>query len=68
MEAPDGGEPRSSVPGFSPVTFTTSFACGPNYVRTNPATGDILNIETASGKVTTSTTVATDTANITFIG
>jgi len=68
MEAPDGGEPTSSIPSFSPVTFTTSFACGPGNVSTNPATGDILNIETASGKVVTSTTVSTDTAVIKFIG
>jgi len=68
MEAPDGGEPRSALPKFTPVTFTTSLACGPNGVTANPATGDTLNIETVSGKVLTATTVGSDTATIKFVG
>jgi hypothetical protein len=40
------------------VTFTTAFACGPRNVTRNPATGDTLNIETASSKVVTSTAVS----------
>jgi len=68
MEAPDGGEPTSSLPKFSPVTFTSALACGPNNATTNPAAGDLLNIESAGGKILTSTTAGTDTATISFIG
>ena len=68
MEAPDGGEPTSSLPRFTPVTFTSAVACGPNNTSTNPQTGDILNIETASGKILTSTTVGSDTVTVTFVG
>jgi hypothetical protein len=28
MEAPDGGEPVSSLPAFTPVTFTDAICCG----------------------------------------
>ncbi|NYF78982.1 G1 family glutamic endopeptidase [Granulicella arctica] len=67
MEAPDGGEPYSSLPKFTPVTFTTAVACGSG-TTANPLTGDILNLETAGGKVLTSVTVGSDTATISFIG
>ena len=68
MEAPDGGEPTSSLPKFTPVTFTSAIACGPNNATTNPAAGDIINIATSGNKLLTNTTVGTDTATITFIG
>ncbi len=68
MEAPDGGEPHSSLPKFTPVTFTSAIACGNNNTTANPQTGDIMNIETSSGKVLTSTTVGNDTTTISFIG
>jgi hypothetical protein len=68
MEAPDGGEPTSSLPKFTPVTFTSALACGPNNAFANPATGDILNIATTGGKTLTATTVGTDTTTIKFIG
>jgi hypothetical protein len=68
MEAPDGGELRSSLPKFTPVTFTSALACGPNNATANPLTGDILNIETPAGKVLTSTTIGSDTTTISFIG
>jgi hypothetical protein len=68
MEAPDGGEPKSALPKFTPVTFTSALACGPNNASGNPQTGDMLNLETAGGKVLTKTTVAQDTTTITFIG
>jgi hypothetical protein len=68
MEAPDGGEPTSSLPRFTPVTFTSALACGPNNAFANPATGDIMNIATTGGKKLTSTTVGTDTTTITFVG
>jgi hypothetical protein len=68
MEAPDGGEPTSSLPRFTPVTFTSALACGPNNATTNPQSGDVLNIETPGGNILTSTTTGTDTATISFVG
>jgi hypothetical protein len=68
FEAPDGGEPTSSIPKFTPVTFTSALACGANSTTANPATGDTLNIENAAGKILTKTTVGTDTCTISFIG
>jgi hypothetical protein len=68
MEAPDGGEPTSSLPKFTPVTFTSALACGPNGATANPQSGDLLNIENAGGKVLTSTTAGLDTCTISFIG
>ena len=68
MEAPDGGEIKSSLPRFTPVTFTSALACGPNNTITNPQSGDILNIATVGGKILTSTTVGSDTTTISFVG
>jgi hypothetical protein len=68
MEAPDGGEPTSALPKFTPVTFTSALACGPNSATANPQSGDIMNIETASGKILTATTVGSDTTTISFVG
>jgi hypothetical protein len=68
MEAPDGGEPTSSLPRFTPVTFTSAIACGPNNAIANPASGDILNIATTGGTTLTNTTVGTDTVTIAFVG
>ena len=43
MEAPDGGEPTSSLPSFSPVQFTTATACNNyNNVIGNPENGDYV--------------------------
>jgi len=68
MEAPDGGEPTTSLPKFTPVTFTSALACGPNNVTANPQSGDILNLTTANGKILTAVTVGADTATINFVG
>ncbi|HYA17775.1 MAG TPA: G1 family glutamic endopeptidase [Bryobacteraceae bacterium] len=68
LEAPDGGEPISSLPKFTPVTFTSALACGPGNAVANPQSGDILNIESAGGRILTKTTVGTDTCTIGFIG
>jgi hypothetical protein len=68
MEAPDGGEPVSSLPKFTPVTFTSALACGPANATTNPQTGDLMNLTTASGKILTAVTVGADTATIKFVG
>jgi hypothetical protein len=68
MEAPDRGEPISSLPKFTPVTFTSALACGPNNAVANPKSGDIMNIATTGGKILTSTSVDTDTVTISFVG
>jgi Peptidase A4 family len=69
MEAPDGGEPTSALPKFTPVTFTTALACNTGVTATaNPAIADTLNIETTGGKVLTSVSVGSDTCTISFIG
>ena len=68
MEAPDTGEPVSSLPKFTPVVFTAANACGPNSVYTNPAMSDTVNIRNAQNKVLTATTVAAYTTTVSFIG
>jgi Peptidase A4 family len=67
MEAPDGGEPVSSLPRFTPVIFTGGIACGPGDI-TIPGDCDTLNIQNVSGTVLTNATVNGETATITFIG
>lgn len=69
MEAPDGGEPNSSLPEFTPVVFLA--ALGSTRTATNsgnPAIGDTLNIANSSGKVLTSVTAGPALAVIDFIG
>jgi Peptidase A4 family len=68
MEAPDGGEPTSSLPKFTPVVFTAAIGCGPNSTSTNPAISSITNIVNAQNVTLTKTTVGSDTAIISFIG
>jgi Peptidase A4 family len=69
MEAPDGGEPISSLPRFTPVIFTGGIACAPGATAVMiPGNADTLNIETVEGKVLTAVTVNGETATITFIG
>lgn len=69
MEAPDGGEPISSLPRFSPVIFTGALACSPNDTAImTPGNSDILNIRDANNKVLTNTTVNGETCTIVFIG
>jgi hypothetical protein len=66
VETPDGGEPTTSLPKFTPITFTGAQGCGPNNVVTDPSKGDIVNI--VYGKVLTNTTVGAATATINFVG
>jgi hypothetical protein len=69
MEAPDGGEPTSSLPQFTPVPFL--MALGSTRTATNvgnPANGDTVNIEDSNGKDLTSVTVADAIVVIDFIG
>jgi Peptidase A4 family len=73
MEAPDGGEPKSSLPNFTPVVFTTAVAsrgsgAGADYDVGNPQNGDTTNIETADGTILTTVTTGNDTLTIDFIG
>jgi hypothetical protein len=60
MEAPDGGEPKSSLPSFTPVTFTSAICRGPNNTTGNPANGNTFNI---LGFGTTLTSVVLGTAS-----
>jgi hypothetical protein len=69
MEAPDGGEPTSSLPKFTPVVFTTALACNAGLTATgNPAVASTMNITTTGGKVLTAVSVGSDTATIKFVG
>jgi hypothetical protein len=65
MEAPDGGEPISSLPAFTPVTFTDAICCGATLSK--PQYGDIFNI-VGFGVTLTAVTVGSDTVTITYIG
>ncbi len=66
MEAPDGGEPNSSLPSFTPVQFTTALACN-NSVIANPQNGDYVNV-IGFNKQLTSVTLGNDAVTIDFIG
>jgi hypothetical protein len=68
MEAPDSGEPESSLPKFSPVQFTSAIACGPNGTTGNPQNADTANVESISNQVLTSVTVGNYSVTIDFIG
>lgn len=68
MEAPDGGEPNSAIPKFTPVKFTSAIGCGPNNAVGNPQNGDTANIETVNGKVVTAVKLGNDSVEIDFIG
>jgi hypothetical protein len=67
MEAPDGGEPTSALPKFTPVVFTTAIGCGTG-TSTNPAVSSITNVRNSASKVLTATTVGTNTTTISFVG
>jgi len=67
MEAPDGGEPNSSLPAFTPVVFTNAVGWGPN-ASIVPQNCDTLTIENTSGKALTYTTTNYDTVVISFTG
>jgi hypothetical protein len=68
MEAPDGGEPISSLPEFTPVAFTDCLSCGPSANFVNHQVPDIVNVETAGGKVLTSVALGNFAVTINFIG
>jgi hypothetical protein len=68
MEAPDGGEPTSALPKFTPVKFTSCIGCGPNGAIGNAQTGDTVNVETSGNKVLTSVALGNFAATVNFIG
>ena len=67
MEAPDGGEPATSLPIFTPLTFTSAICCSPNGTTGNPSAGDTYNI-VGFRKVLTSVTLGLDTVTIDYAG
>ncbi len=67
MEAPDGGEPESSLPKFTPVTFTSAIACAASGSLGNPQNGDTCNIETVGGTILTKVTVGSNTVAIDYV-
>jgi hypothetical protein len=68
MEAPDGGEPISSLPSFTPVVFITAFGCGLDRYVGDPENGDAWTIVDASSQALTATTLGDDSVTITFEG
>jgi hypothetical protein len=68
MEAPDGGEDTSSLPKFTPVTFTHCLACVSDRTTIDPADCDTLNVRNQALKVLTSTTTSRNSVTIDFIG
>jgi len=68
MEAPDGGEPITAPPKFTPVQFTSAIGCNASGAVGNPQSGDTANIETTGGKLLTKVAVGNDTVTIDFIG
>lgn len=68
MEAPDGGEPVSALPKFTPVKFTSCIGCGPNGAIGNSQTGDTVNVETTGNKILTSVALGNFAATVNFIG
>jgi hypothetical protein len=58
VEAPDTGEPGTSLPRFSPVVFSTAFASAAAGGSGDPATGDTTNIA-AFGSLLTSVSLKT---------
>jgi hypothetical protein len=70
MEAPDGGIPTSSLPSFTPVTFTGAVCLGPSPVRPtgDAQSGDTWNIVGRDGLTLTSVSLAPAQATIYYIG
>ncbi|MFF9819304.1 G1 family glutamic endopeptidase, partial [Streptomyces sp. NPDC014006] len=67
VEAPNTGEPGTSLPRFSPVNFSTAFGSDPSgTVAADPSTGDTTNI-TAFGRSLTSVTLATDSLTVNYV-
>jgi Peptidase A4 family len=68
MESPDGGEPTSALPKFTPVKFTSAIGCGPNNAVGNPQSADTVNVDTTGGKIITSVALASFAVTVDFTG
>lgn len=68
MEAPDGGEDISSLPKFTPVTFTRCLACVTDGTYIGPQDCDTLNIENRAGRTLTTSATSNGSVTIDFIG
>lgn len=67
MEAPDGGEPVSALPSFSPVVFQSALACNGSVIG-NPQNGDYVNVLGPNNQQLTSVNLGNDEVTIDFIG
>ncbi len=67
MEAPDFGEPISSLPKFSQVQFTGAQCSGPGGASSDPSQGDVWTVS-GFGKTLTAVTLATDEVTVDFTG
>jgi len=71
MEAPDGGEPISALPNFTPVQFTGAFGCSANQTVGDPQNGDSWNVVNFSAnppQTLTSVALGSGTVTVNFIG
>lgn len=77
MEAPNGGLPNTSLPSFTPVTFTSALALGADGTTIgDPKNADISDIQNIwlppplvpPPNMLTQTTVGTGTLTVTFVG
>jgi Peptidase A4 family len=66
MEAPDGGEPSTSVPQFTPVVFTTALGSDINNNTGNPQNGITATIF-RDGAALTATTLANFQVSIVYL-
>ena len=67
VEAPNTGEPGTSLPRFTPVNFTAALGSDANdTVTAGPKTGDTTNI-VAFGRSLTSVALATDALTVDYL-
>jgi Peptidase A4 family len=68
MECNDYGEPKNSLPFFTPVKFSGGVACSGSIPSGNPINGDTWAILDAQGLDLTSTLLGDGTVGIFFVG
>jgi hypothetical protein len=73
LEVPGAGEGNYSLPAFTPLTFTAALACNcasdlSSATFADPTDATLINLETTSDVVLTSTTAGQGTATISFVG
>lgn len=68
LVTPSGGTSGASLPSFTPVDFTSAFACTANQNTGDPANGDTWNIVNAVNQTLTSVSVGSGTVTIDFTG